>query len=202
MAKVPRDEHAKKHLHETPKVVTIPLIMLAIPSVILGYITIDAMLFGDWFKGVLYVHPEHDTLAAVQGIVHSSNGMLAHIYASPPFYLAMGGLVVAWYIYMVKPEIADKIKTIAAPVYTMLDKKYWFDEAYQFIFAGGSRALGKFLWLAGDRGVIDGLAVNGSAFSVGWLAGIVRHLQTGYLYHYAIAMILGLTLMLGWFVFA
>ncbi|MDJ0807631.1 MAG: NADH-quinone oxidoreductase subunit L [Gammaproteobacteria bacterium] len=198
----PRDEHAKAHLHESPKVVTIPLILLAIPSVIIGYMTIDAMLFGDWFKGVLYVLPEHDTLAAVQGMVHSSNGMLAHTYASVPFYLAMGGLFVAWYIYMKNPEIADKIKTMAAPLHTLLDKKYWFDEAYQFVFAGGSRLLGKFLWLAGDRGVIDGLAVNGSAFSVGWLAGIIRHLQSGYLYHYAIAMILGLTLMLGWFVFA
>jgi NADH-quinone oxidoreductase subunit L len=119
-----------------------------------------------------------------------------------PFYLAMGGLFVAWFIYMKNPAIADRIKSLAAPVYILLDKKYWVDEAYQFVFAGGSRMLGKFLWLAGDRGIIDGLAVNGSAFSVGWLAGIVRHLQTGYLYHYAIAMILGLTLMLGWFVFA
>jgi NADH-quinone oxidoreductase subunit L len=101
---------------------------------------------------------------------------------------------------MINPTIADKVKSMAAPLYTLLDKKYWFDEAYQFVFAGGSRLLGKFLWLVGDRGVIDGLAVNGSAFTVGRLAAIVRHLQTGYLYHYAIAMILGLILMVGWFV--
>jgi NADH-quinone oxidoreductase subunit L len=112
----------------------------------------------------------------------------------------MGGLFVAWYIYMKNPVIADRVKSTLAPIYTMLDKKYWFDEAYQYVFAGGSRLLGKFLWLAGDRGLIDGLAVNGSAFSVGWVAGVVRHLQTGYLYHYAIAMILGLILMVGWFV--
>jgi NADH-quinone oxidoreductase subunit L len=101
---------------------------------------------------------------------------------------------------MKNPVIADRVKSTLAPIYTMLDKKYWFDEAYQYVFAGGSRLLGKFLWLAGDRGLIDGLAVNGSAFSVGWVAGVVRHLQTGYLYHYAIAMILGLILMVGWFV--
>ncbi|MBW9265837.1 MAG: NADH-quinone oxidoreductase subunit L [Candidatus Thiodiazotropha sp. (ex. Lucinisca nassula)] len=197
----PRDEHAKAHLHESPKVVTIPLILLAIPSVILGYLTIDPMLFGDWFKDVFHVLPEHDTLAAVQAVVHSGNGMLAHTYASPAFYLAMAGLGLAFYIYMLNPAWADKIKSIAAPLYTLLDKKYWFDEAYQVVFAAGSRGLGKFLWLVGDRGLIDGLAVNGSAYSVGWLASVVRHLQSGYLYHYAIAMILGLLLLLTWFVF-
>ncbi|MET0050614.1 MAG: NADH-quinone oxidoreductase subunit L [Candidatus Thiodiazotropha sp.] len=197
----PRDEHAKEHIHESPKVVTIPLILLAIPSVILGYLTIDSMLFGDWFKDVLYVRPEHDTLAAVQAVVHSGNGMLAHVYMSPAFYLAMGGLFVAWYIYMKNPAIADTVKTSLAPVYRLLDKKYWFDEVYQAVFGAGSRGLGKFLWLAGDRGLIDGLAVNGSAFTVGKLAALVRHVQTGYLYHYAIAMILGLLLLLTWFIF-
>jgi NADH-quinone oxidoreductase subunit L len=90
---------------------------------------------------------------------------------------------------------------MAAPIYTLLDRKYWFDETYQAVFAAGSRGLGKFLWLVGDRGLIDGLAVNGSAYSVGWFASVVRHLQSGYLYHYAIAMILGLLLLLTWFVF-
>jgi NADH-quinone oxidoreductase subunit L len=102
---------------------------------------------------------------------------------------------------MKNPAIADKVKSALSPVYTLLDKKYWFDEVYQAVFAAGSRGLGKFLWLVGDRGLIDGLAVNGSAYSVGWLAAIVRHVQTGYLYHYAIAMILGLLLLLTWFVF-
>ncbi|MEW8627242.1 MAG: NADH-quinone oxidoreductase subunit L [Candidatus Thiodiazotropha sp.] len=197
----PRDEHAKEHLHESPKVVTVPLILLAIPSVILGYLTIDAMLFGDWFKDSLYVLPEHDTLAAVQAMVHSGNGMLAHTYASYAFYLAMAGLGLAFYIYMMNPALAEKIKNTLAPLHKMLDKKYWFDEVYQAVFAAGSRGIGKFLWLVGDRGLIDGLAVNGSAHTVGWLASIVRHVQTGYLYHYAIAMILGLLLLLTWFVY-
>ncbi|MBL3526861.1 MAG: NADH-quinone oxidoreductase subunit L [gamma proteobacterium endosymbiont of Lamellibrachia anaximandri] len=198
----PRDAHAKEHIHETPKVVTIPLILLAIPSIFLGYLTIGPMLFGDWFDGVLFVLPEHAGLAEMGEHFHGAAGFILHGMMGLPFYLAMGGLAVAWYIYMKNPSIADRIKSMASPVYNMLDKKYWFDEAYQLVFAGGSRGLGKILWMVGDRGLIDGLAVNGSARTVGWLAGIVRHVQTGYLYHYAIAMILGLLLMLTWFVVA
>ncbi|RLJ15920.1 NADH-quinone oxidoreductase subunit L [bacterium endosymbiont of Escarpia laminata] len=196
----PRDAHAKEHIHETTKVVTIPLILLAIPSIFLGYLTIGPMLFGDWFDGVLFVLPEHAGLAQMGEHFHGAAGFILHGMMGLPFYLAMGGLAVAWYIYMKNPSIADRIKSMASPVYNMLDKKYWFDEAYQLVFAGGSRGLGKILWMVGDRGLIDGLAVNGSARTVGWLAGIVRHVQTGYLYHYAIAMILGLLLMLTWFV--
>jgi len=197
----PRDAHAKEHLHESPKVVTVPLVLLAIPSVILGYLTIGPMLFGDWFEGVLKVLPEHDTLGIIGEHFHGAAGFVLHGVTGLPFFLAMGGLFVAWYIYMKNPAVADRIKSLLSPLYTLLDKKYWFDEIYQAVFAGGSRGLGKFLWLAGDRGLIDGLAVNGSAYSVGRLAAIVRHLQTGYLYHYAIVMILGLLLLLTWFVF-
>jgi NADH-quinone oxidoreductase subunit L len=197
----PRDEHAKAHIHESPKVVTIPLILLAIPSVFLGYLTIGPMLFGDWFKDVLYVLPEHDTLGAVGADFHGSFGFMLHGMKEWPFVFAMLGLGVAWYIYMKNPAIADKVKATLSPIYTLLDKKYWFDEAYQTVFAAGSRGLGKFLWLVGDRGLIDGLAINGSAYSVGWFASVIRHLQSGYLYHYAIAMILGLLLLLTWFVF-
>ncbi len=197
----PRDEHAKHHIHESPKVVTVPLVLLAIPSVILGYLTIGPMLFGDWFKDVLYVLPAHDTLGHIGEHFHGATAFMLHGMTQLPFILAMGGLAVAWYIYMKNPAIADRVKTMASPLYTLLDKKYWFDEVYQTVFAAGSRGLGKFLWLAGDRGLIDGLAVNGSAYTVGWVAAIVRHVQTGYLYHYAIAMILGLLLLLTWFVF-
>ncbi len=197
----PRDEHAKEHLHESPKVVTIPLILLAIPSVILGYMTIGPMLFGDWFKGVLHVLPQHDTLGQIGEHFHGAGSFILHGVQGLPFVLAMLGLGVAFYIYMMNPALADKIKSALSPVHTLLDRKYWFDETYQAVFAAGSRGLGKFLWLVGDRGLIDGLAVNGSAYSVGWFASVVRHLQSGYLYHYAIAMILGLLLLLTWFVF-
>ncbi|EGV51397.1 NADH-quinone oxidoreductase subunit L [endosymbiont of Riftia pachyptila] len=196
----PRDEHAKEHIHETPKVVTIPLILLAIPSVGLGYLTIEPMLFGDWFSGVLHVSAQHNVLAEMGEQFHGSAGFILHGMMGLPFWLALGGFLTAWYIYMKDPSIAERIKSKAAPLYTLLDKKYWFDEAYQLVFAGGSRLIGKLFWFVGDRTLIDGLLVNGSARSVGWIAGVVRHVQTGYLYHYAIAMILGLLLMLTWFV--
>ncbi len=197
----PRDEHAKHHIHESPKVVTVPLVLLAIPSVILGYLAIGPMLFGDWFEGVIFVLPEHDTLGHIGEHFHGSFSFILHGMMGLPFYLAMGGLFTAWYVYMKNPAIADKVKTTLAPVYRLLDKKYWFDEVYLAVFGAGSRGLGKFLWLAGDRGLIDGLAVNGSAYTVGKLAALVRHVQTGYLYHYAIAMILGLLLLLTWFIY-
>jgi NADH-quinone oxidoreductase subunit L len=196
--KGPRDEHAREHIHESPKVVTIPLILLAIPSVFIGGLTVSDMVFGDWFKNAIFVLPEHDTLAAIgyTGVV----GFVEHGFMTAPLYLALSGLVLAFIIYMFKPEIATMAKEKAQPLYNLLDKKYWVDEIYQAIFAGGSRGLGKVLWSVGDRTLIDGLLVNGSAKSVGRLASIARHLQSGLLYHYAIAMSLGLLLLLTWFV--
>ncbi|MCP4126806.1 MAG: NADH-quinone oxidoreductase subunit L [Gammaproteobacteria bacterium] len=196
----PRDEHAKEHLHESPKVVTIPLILLAIPSVFIGYFTVDAMLFGDWFAGALHVLPQHDTLGELGKSVHGANSMLGHVFLSPPFYLAMAGLFVAWFIYMKQPSLAEKIKGLFAPIYTLLDKKYFFDEIYQAVFAGGSRGIGSFFWNKGDRKLIDEIIINGSANNVGRFAGLVRNIQTGYLFHYAFAMILGLLFLLTWFV--
>jgi len=196
----PRDEHAREHLHESPKVVWIPLVLLAIPSIGIGYLTMDSMLFGDWFKGVLVVAPEHDTLAQLGKDIHGPNSMIAHGFMGPALYLALAGLVVAWFIYLKKPSIADAVRTRFDLIYRTLDRKYWFDEAYQFLFAGGSRALGRLLWGVGDRFVIDGAIINGSARTVGRAADWVRTVQTGYLFHYAIAMILGLLLLLTWFV--
>ncbi len=196
----PRDEHAKAHLHESPKVVWVPLVMLAIPSIGIGYFTMDGMLFGDWFKDVLFVLPQHDTLGELGKAVHGPNSMIAHGFMGPALYLALAGLFVAWFIYMKKPSIAHDIKTRFDLIYLTLEKKYWFDEIYQFVFAGGSRGIGKLLWSVGDKGIIDGLIINGSARSVGRFADWVRNVQTGYLFHYAIAMILGLLVLLTWFV--
>ncbi|WP_241086687.1 NADH-quinone oxidoreductase subunit L [Candidatus Vondammii sp. HM_W22] len=196
----PRDEHAKAHLHESPKVVWVPLVMLAIPSIGIGYFTMDGMLFGDWFKDVLFVLPQHDTLGELGKAVHGPNSMIAHGFMGPALYLALAGLFVAGFIYMKKPSIAHDIKTRFDLIYLTLEKKYWFDEIYQFVFAGGSRGIGKLLWSVGDKGIIDGLIINGSARSVGRFADWVRNVQTGYLFHYAIAMILGLLVLLTWFV--
>ncbi|MBU0498807.1 MAG: NADH-quinone oxidoreductase subunit L [Gammaproteobacteria bacterium] len=188
--------------HESPWVVTLPLILLAIPSVVIGWMTIQPMLFGDWFAGVLTVLPEHDALGEVGKRYHGQIGFIQHGMLELPFWLAMGGLFVAWFIYMKKPALALEIRTRFDWLYHALDMKYWFDEVYQFVFAKGSRALGGMLSEAGDRFLIDGLIVNGSAKVVDTFAHRVRRLQTGYLYHYAIAMILGLLLLLSIFVIA
>jgi NADH-quinone oxidoreductase subunit L len=195
----PRDEHAKAHLHESPLVVTVPLILLAIPSVIIGWPTVGPMLFGDWFASSIHVLPQHDVLAKMGEGYHGSFGFLLHGLGLVTL-LAIGGAGAAWYIYMKQPELADQIKGRLEPLYKMLDKKYWFDEAYQFLFAGGSRGIGKLLWNYGDRRLIDEIIINGSAWAVGWFAGVARSIQSGYLFHYAIAMILGLLMLLTWFV--
>jgi NADH-quinone oxidoreductase subunit L len=174
--------------------------MLAIPSVVIGYLTVGDMLFGDFFKGIIYVAPEHDVLAAVGANYHGELGFILHGMMAPPFFLAMGGLFVAWFIYMKKPQLADMIKSRLSVVYNILDKKYFFDNFNQLFFAGGSRGIGHVLWSAGDKFLIDGLIVNGSAKAVGWVSGVVRHVQTGYLYHYAFAIIVGMLGLLVWFV--
>jgi len=198
----PRDEHAKAHLHESPKVVTIPLILLAIPSLFIGAFTVGDMVFGDWFNGVIHVLPEHDTLAAIG--FHGTGAFFTHGLLALPTFLAAAGVFTAWFLYIHKPELAEKGKAFFSNigVYQILDKKYGFDETYQAIFAGGSRSIGQFFWNVGDKGLIDGFIINGSARSIGRFAAFVRQIQSGYLFHYAIAMILGLLVLLTWFVIA
>jgi len=195
-----RDEHHDAKPKESPWVVTLPLVMLAIPSVVIGYLTVGDVLFGNFFDGVLFVLPEHDVLAAIGKDYHGATAFMLHGMTALPFYLAMGGLFVAWFIYMKKPVIAEIIKDKFDMFYMVLENKYGFDGFNQFFFAGGSRGIGQILWKAGDRVLIDGLLVNGSAKTVGFIAGIVRHLQTGYLYHYAFAMIIGMLGLISWFV--
>ncbi len=198
--KGPRDDHAKEHLKESPAVVTVPLILLAIPSVFVGWFAIEPMLFGDFFKGVLHVASAHDTLGEIGKTYTDQIGFISHGVMMLPFWLAMAGLAVAWYVYLMKPSIAQSVRSRFDWLYKLLDRKYGFDEFNQAVFAGGSLFAGKFLWNIGDKTVIDGIAVNGSARSVGVLAQVVRWVQSGYLYHYAIAMILGLLGLLFWFV--
>ena len=194
------DEHTREHLHETPAVVTVPLILLAIPSVIAGYV-IGPVLFGDYFGPAIQVAAENDVLARLGESYHGVWGFVLHGLAGPAFYLAMAGLGCAYFIYMKRPELAEAARVRSGRLYDLLVNKYLFDELYQKIFAGGSRGLGKALWKIGDVRLIDGLIVNGSAHFVGWFSSVVRHVQTGYLYHYAFAMILGLLGFLSWFVF-
>jgi NADH-quinone oxidoreductase subunit L len=194
------DEHTREHLHETPWVVTVPLILLAIPSVLSGYL-IDPVVFGDYFNGVIHVSPDNDVLTGIGEHYHGPVSFVLHAFGGPAIYLAIAGVVTAWYIYMKNPDIADNIRRRFRGIYELLINKYYADEFNDFVFAGGARGVGKLLWKIGDAVIIDGLIVNGSAKVVGWVAGMVRHVQTGYLYHYAFSMIIGLLLLLGWFVF-
>ncbi len=195
-------EHHKVHdepkPHESPWVIIIPLILLAIPSVVIGYMTVGPMLFGDYFDGVLTVAAVHNTLGAID--YHGQLGFILHGMMAPPFWLALAGFVTAWYVYTKKPEIARNLSIKFDWLYFIFDRKYGFDDFNQKIFAGGSVLLGKLLWVVGDRTLIDGIAVNGSARSVGIFASMIRFVQSGYLYHYAIAIILGMLGMLTWFV--
>jgi NADH-quinone oxidoreductase subunit L len=193
------DAHTREHLHETPWVVTGPLIALAIPSVIAGYL-IGPVLFGGYFDGVIHVLPQHDVLKEIGEDFHGPVAFVSHALGGPAVWLAAAGVFTAWLIYMKKPAIADTLARRAGAIYTLLVNKYYADDFNQAVFAGGGRGLGRFLWRVGDIMMIDGVAVNGSARVIGWLSGKVRHVQTGYLYHYAFAMIIGLLGLLSWFV--
>ena len=201
------DKHTKEHLHEPAKVVTWPLIALAVPAVLSGYF-LYPMVVGDFFSGVIHVDKAHHAIEVVTHHYHASESNILNILSfvmhglmAPPFWLAMGGLLSAWFIYMKNPAIAqwgyDKLR----PIHTLLDKKYFADEFNMTVFAGGALALGKGLWAVGDRFLIDGLMVNGSAKVTGWFSSIFRHVQTGYLYHYGFAIILGVLGIMTWLVF-
>ena len=194
------DDHTREHLHETPWVVTVPLILLAIPSVIAGF-WIDPIVFGDFFNGVIYVSPEHTGLAQVAEHFHGSLSFVMHAFGGPAIYLAIAGVGTAWYVYMKQPDLADKIRQRFNALYTLLVNKYYADDINAVVFAGGARGVGQLLWKVGDVLIIDGLLVNGSAKLVGWTAAVVRRIQTGHLYTYAFSMIIGLLFMLSWFVF-
>jgi NADH-quinone oxidoreductase subunit L len=193
------DEKMRSHVHESPWVVTGPLILLAIPSAVIGWFTIAPVVFGDFFGTSIAVTERHDVLAQLGREFHGSWAFILHAFQqSPVVYLAAAGAGTAWYFYLKRPDLPDVISKKLSGLYTLLDHKYYFDDLYINGFAAGGRAVGKFLWQKGDELVIDGIMVNGTANSVGRLAGIMRQLQTGYLYDYAFAMIIGLTLLLGW----
>ncbi|MGZ8304752.1 MAG: proton-conducting transporter transmembrane domain-containing protein, partial [Telluria sp.] len=177
--------------HESPLVVTLPLILLAIPSVIIGFLTIGPMLFGDFFKGVIFVGDNHTGLKELAANWHGPVAMVTHGLMTPPFWLALSGVAAAYYCYMVNPRVPAWFYAKFRAVHTLLDNKYYMDKFNDVVFSGGARLLGGGLWNVGDKGLIDGLMVNGSAKVVGWFSSIVRVLQTGYIYHYAFVMILG-----------
>ncbi|MBP7457912.1 MAG: NADH-quinone oxidoreductase subunit L [Ottowia sp.] len=187
--------------HESPWVVWLPLVLLAIPSVVIGAMTLMPILFGDVFKGVIHVDAaRHAAMAELAEEIHGWLPMGLHGFVTAPFWLALAGVAAAYYMYMVNPALPAAIKRMFQPVYTVLDNKYYLDWFNENVIARGVRMLGTGLWKGVDRAVIDGLVVNGSWKVVGWVAGAVRRLQSGYLYHYALVMILGIFVLMTYFV--
>jgi len=181
--------HAPK---ESPLVVTIPLILLAIPSIFIGWMTIEPILFGGWLEDSIFVLEKNNVLAELGEHFHGATAMAMHAVYTLPFWLMITGFVISTIIYMFRPSIADMIQNRMPFLYRVLDHKYYFDEFYQKVFANGSVKLGKNLWHKADAGFIDNGIVNGSARVVEWVAARVRRWQTGFLYDYAFAMIIGL----------
>ena len=194
------DDHAEDHTpHESPWVVTAPLVLLAVPSVLIGYMTIEPMLFGEFLKDAILVdEARHPAMAHLAGEYHGAVAMAVHGLQTLPFWLALSGGVVAWWFYLKQPAIPAAIGRALAPLVKVLENKYYLDAFNEKVLAAGSRALGTGLWKGGDTAVIDGMIVNGSARAVGALAGLSRLVQTGHLYWYALVMLLGVFGFLTW----
>ncbi|MBE0620487.1 MAG: NADH-quinone oxidoreductase subunit L [Burkholderiales bacterium] len=198
-----KDEHGHgdhgHEPHETPAVVTWPLILLAIPSIAAGW-TIGTVLYGGYFGSAIYISPEHEGLAEMAHEYHGVITMMLHGLTSLPFWFALSGAVTAWYLYIVKPELPGVLRQKLSFLVNILMEKYGFDRFNDWFFAGGARAIGGGLWKFGDVTIIDGFMVNGAARVVGWISSLVRLFQSGYIYHYAFTMIIGVFVLLTlWF---
>ena len=186
--------------HESPWVVTVPLVALAIPSVIIGYVAIQPMLFGNFFSGVIYVNAAlHPTMHELAHDFHGAAEMGLHALTSLPFLLAASGVALSWFFTMKRPDIPAMLQQRFNWLYRILDNKYGFDAFNEKFFAGGSRLIGSKLWQVGDVTIIDGFFVNGTARLIGRISMVIRHLQSGLIYHYAFAMIIGAFLLLTFF---
>ena len=180
--------------------VTVPLVLLAIPSVVIGYFAIEPLLFGNYFADAIHVDAAaHPAMRELAQHFHGPVALALHALTTPTFLLALAGVVAAWFLTMKRPDLAAALKARFAGLYRVLDNKYGFDDFNQAFFADGARRLGGKLWQIGDVKVIDGFFVNGTAYLIGRLSAVVRLLQTGLIYHYAFAMIIGAFLLLTFF---
>jgi NADH-quinone oxidoreductase subunit L len=191
----PHHEHDGHAPHESPLVVTVPLVLLAIPSVVAGWF-IGPILFGGFFDGPIFIAPGHDALREMAAGFHGPVAMMTHALGTAPFWLSIAGIAAAWYLYLVRPDLPGAIRARSGILVRILEDKYGFDRFYDWAFAQGARRLGTALWRYGDVNLIDGLMVNGSARVVGWVSGVVRWVQSGFIYHYAFGMIIGVFLIL------
>jgi len=198
------DDHGHGHggrPHESPWVVTLPLVMLAIPSLVIGYFTIEPMLYGDYFKGSIFINSDlHPAMAELRQEFHGAGAMALHALTTLPFWLAFAGVALSWLFYMKRPDIPAALKERFSLIYAILENKYGFDTFNDWFFAGGARKLGNIVWRYGDVKLIDGFFVNGAARVVGWFSRVIRNFQSGYIYHYAFAMIIGVFALITWFV--
>ena len=202
------DDHAAHHghdehqaPHESPWVVTVPLVLLAIPSVLIGFYTIDPLVFGEFLKDAIVVNTDkHPAMAVLAHHYHGAVAMALHALSTAPFWLAVAGVASSYYMYMVNPAVPASIKRVFQPIYVLFENKYYLDWFNENVLARGARALGKGLWKGGDQAIIEGGVVNASWKLVGWVSSLTRQLQTGYLYHYALVMILGVFLLMTYFV--
>lgn len=193
------DNHSTPH--ESPWVVWLPLVLLAIPSVVIGYMAIDSMLYGEFFKDSIVVDAtRHHAMKELEEAFHGPMAMALHGFTAWPFWLALAGVVLSWYMYLVNPAIPAAIKRAFGPIYRLLENKYYMDWFNENVIARATRALGTGLWKGGDQGLIDGAIVNGSWKIIGRVAGVVRWVQSGYIYHYAFAMLLGVFVLMSYFV--
>ncbi len=183
------DAHAREHLHESPAVVTVPLVLLAIPSVLAGF-WVGPVVFGEYF-GPSIVQRFHEEFSG-------AGAFLAHGLAGLPFWLALAGAVLAWYLYIVRTDLPKRVAIAFGPLYAIVERKYGFDELYSWLFARGALNVGTGFWKGGDQSVIDGLMVNGSARVVGWFSTVVRLLQSGTIYRYASTMLIGVVVLTYW----
>ena len=169
-----------------------PLVMLAIPSVAIGYFAIEPMLYGTFFKDVIFVGANHEAMKILGEEFHGPLGMVTHAVTTAPLWLMIAGVASAYYCYMINPRVPAWFYAKFKAIHTLLDNKYYMDKFNEVVFAGGARVLGNGLWNVGDKTLIDGLLVNGSAKVVNWISKLTRLGQTGYIYHYAFVMILGI----------
>jgi NADH-quinone oxidoreductase subunit L len=185
--------------HESPWVVTLPLIALAIPSVVIGALTVGPVLFGSYFGGSIFVLPGNNVVAKVGEEFGGATQAALHGFVSAPFALALAGVLTAWVFFLWRPQLADAAARRFSGLRSLLNHKYYFDWFNEHVVAALTRAIGTGLWKGGDQVLIDGGLVNGTAHAVGWFGGVVRRVQSGYLYSYAFWMMIGLALLLGWF---
>ena len=193
------DRHTEEHVHETALSITVPLIVLAIPSVIIGYLTIEPMLFTGWLENSIYIDASaHGSVAALKEHFHSAFGLILHAIATVPFWMMVGGSLAAWVFTLYRTDWAKKIQERFHRTNYVLKSLYGFDRLNDIVFVNGSRKLGEFLWRISDMTIIDHFVVNGSARLMRFMGSVIRPVQTGYLYHYAFFMIIGLMLVLTW----